>query len=259
MYTTRNRNGISKMAIPVALIVILAAAGGLFFLARSPTTSTSSQSIATSLPPTPLRTTVNQLIQDVNNRNVDGLVTFYSPNSVVVWSGNTGGLVGKYSGPQNVRLIYAASVGKTTTMDANVSNYAEDVFSPTHVNATFAIFMLANSTTAGMLNATVNVSQEWNWGNAGWQISKENWAYKFFYASFLSANLGSATTFPQWGFMKAGGNPNLVSEKSFEWHAGPFVAAGVYAFLFSVVFVLAARLRSRDRGARNVQRRPSVT
>jgi hypothetical protein len=144
-------------------------------------------------------------------------------------------------------LPYAASIGKTTTMSANMSNYAQHVISPTTINATYVLVMHANSTAAGIVNATVNVTEEWNWGGAAWQISKENWVYTHFSASFLNAGAVSATTFPQWAVMEKGGNPNIVSEKSFEWHAGPYLAAGIYAFLFSTIFVLGVRLRSRNR------------
>ncbi len=243
----------SKLAVPVALVVILVVAGAYVFLGRSPTTSTSSQSSASSSQPSvPLRTAVNQFVQDFNSRQVDSMLTFYTPTSVVVWSGKTGGLVGLYTGASNIRLIYAASVGKTSTMNANISDYTEHVFSPKHINATFVLVMLANSSVAGKLNATVEVSQEWNWGSGGWQISKENWAYSYFDASLLDLQFGSATTFPQWGYAQKGGNPNLVSEKSFEWHAGPYLAAGVYGFLFSVVAVMALKLRPRHRRARSV-------
>ena len=127
-----------------------------------------------------------------------------------------------------------------------MSNFAEDKFSPTHINATFVIKMLANSTTAGKVNATVSVSEEWNWRSSGWQISRENWAYTYFDASYLDVNQGSATTFPQWGVMKMGGDPNLVSDKSIEWHAGPYLAAAVYAFIFGIALVLIVRMRSAN-------------
>src|SRR5207253_10035051 len=141
------------------------------------------------------------------------------------------------------------SIGKTTKVDANVSGYAEKPVSPAHVNTTFMISMLANSTVAGILTATIDVSQEWNWGGVGWQISKENWAYTYFDSSVIDANhSGPVTTFPQWGVMKAGGNPDLVSEKSFEWHVGPYLAAAVYAFLVTIVFFLVLRPKSNDRG-----------
>jgi hypothetical protein len=247
MQTTSDRRGVSRLVAPVAVIAVLAAAVGAYvFLTRAPATPT--QTSTTGPPTVPVQTAVDQLVQDLNDRNVDGMVTFYTPNAVDVWFGNTGGLSGRYVGPEQIRLIYATSVGKTTSLDANLSDYAQDVFSPTNVNATFVINMRGNSTVAGILTAKVDVSQEWNWGNPGWQISKENWNYAIFDASNIDKNLGTSTTFPQWAVMNMGGNPNLVSEKSFEWHAGPYVAASVYAFLFGVVALLALRLRSKGRG-----------
>jgi hypothetical protein len=49
--------------------------------------------------------------------------------------------------------------------------------------------------------------------------------------------------------MKEGQNPDLVSEKSFEWHAGPYLAAAVYAFLLGIVAFVFLRLRSMGRRA----------
>jgi hypothetical protein len=130
-------------------------------------------------------------------------------------------------------------------MNATASNYTQSALTPMNENATFTLVMHANSTVAGVLNAIINVSQEWLWGSGGWQISKETWAYTLFYSSLLTAEQGTPTTFPQWGYELKGGNPNLVSEKSFEWHAGPYIAASVYAFLFGVLAITALRLRSR--------------
>jgi hypothetical protein len=252
VYRTSGRAGVSKLAVPVAIIVVLVVAGAYLFLARGSTTSPSSS--ASSLPTVPVGTAVSQFVQDLNDRSVDGMATFYTPSSAVHWSGQLGGLQGVYSGTENIRLLYATSVGKTTSMSANSSAYAQDVLGPMRVNVTFTLFMLANSTVAGTLTSTINVSQEWDWGNSGWQISKENWAYASFDASGLDAKYGtSVTTFPQWGYELKGGNPNLVSEKSFEWHAGPFIAAAVYAFLFGVVAFMALRFRSMGRGARPEQ------
>jgi hypothetical protein len=258
----RHRAGISKLAVPVALIVILVAAAGAYvFLTRSSTASSSQCSAAAGPPSVPVSSAVNQLVQDLNDRNVDGVATFYCSNAVDIWSGKLVGLQGQYLGAENIRLLYAATVGKSASVDANVSNYAENTLSATHINATFVVGMLANSTAAGIVNATVHVSEEWNWGNGGWQISKENWAYTYYDSSFVDAGLPSSTTFPQWGYMLKGGNPNLVSEKSFEWHAGPYVAAAVYAFLFGVVVVTVARLRfmSKERGARREEETQPVT
>jgi hypothetical protein len=239
--------GVSKFAVPIALVVILVVAGAYVFLtgnSRTPPSST-----VTGPPTVAVRSAVDQLVQNVNDRNVDGVVTFYAPSSVVHWSGNTGGLSGLYNGPANIKLIYATTLGKTTKMNVNVSGYAEKPQSPTRINATFVMDMLANSTVMGKLTATVGVSEEWNWGGGGWRISRENWAYNYFDSSAIdNKSSHDVTTFPQWGVMKAGGNPDLVSEKSFEWHAGPYVAAAVYAFLLSIVFFFVVRPRQANRG-----------
>ena len=245
MHMLHRRMGVSKLAVPVALIVVIVVAGAYVFLAKGPPTSTQSSG-STSI--VPVRSAVDQVIQDINARNVDGLATFYTQSSLVHWSGSTGGLSGLYSGTQNIRLTYATSVGKTTQMNVNASNYAEKMFSPSHINTTFVLSMLGNSTAVGKINATIDVSQEWNWGSGGWQISRENWDYVYFDALLLDKNRSSSTTFPQWGVIEAGGNPNLVGEKSFEWNAGPFLAVGVYAFLFTIFVVVAGRFVSRKRG-----------
>jgi len=246
MRLSERRAGIGKLVAPIALVIVVAIGGAYVFFTRNPT-SPATTSASTS-PNQTVKSAVDQFVSDLNARNVDGLSSFYNQKSLVLWSGNTGGLQGQYAGASNIRLIYATSVGKTTKMDISSSKYVEKVFSPTHINSTYILHMVANSTTVGTINATISVSQEWNWGGAAWQISRENWSYDFFSASLLNAQYGSSTTFPQWGVMRAGGNPNLVSEKSFEWNVGPILAMGIYAFLFSFVLVTAVRSYSKRRG-----------
>ena len=98
MYGSRDRTGLSKLAIPVALVVIVAVAGAYVLLSRGSAPSTSIQSSSSSaLPTVPVKDAVNQFIQDFNDRNVDGLVAFYAQSSTLVWSGHVGGLAGMYS------------------------------------------------------------------------------------------------------------------------------------------------------------------
>lgn len=251
MRPSRGRAGVSRLVLPVAILVVIVAAAAYVLLVHAPAHTTSTKSTSTSsLPTVPLNDSVNQLIQDLNSRNVDGLMTLYSPNAVTVWAGNTGGLSGLYTGTESIRLIYATTVGKSLSLDANMSDYAQKAISPTETNATFVIKLISNSTVAGIVTATIDVSEQWNWGSSGWQMSKENWNYVLYDSTFIDKGIPSATTFPQWGYQLKGGNPNLVPEKSFEWHAGPYVAASVYAFLFGVVAFMVLRLGSRTRGPR---------
>jgi hypothetical protein len=245
MRWTPARAGFSKLAPLVVLVVILVAAGAYVFLSSRSTPPSSTTTRSSSSPPTPVQSAVDEYVQDLNDRSVNGLASFYTPSSVVLWSGELGGLQGRYIGTQQIMLLYGASIGKTTAMNATASNYTQIALSPTVENATYDLVLHANSTVAGVLNAAINVVQEWSWANDGWQISKESWAYTLFYSSQLTNELGTPTTFPQWGYELKGGNPNLVSEKNFEWHAGPYIAASVYAFLLGVAAMGALRLRSR--------------
>jgi hypothetical protein len=258
----RGRTGASRSVVAVAIIIILVAGGlgAYVFLARGSNTSTSTTSTssggntsisssattsATSSTPTAqVQTSVNQLMSDFTSRNVDGMVSFYNNNAVDVWSGALGGLQGQYTGAGNIRLLYALTVGKASSIKTNVSSISANTLGTTKINATYTINMIANSSVAGGITATILASEQWILGSGGWQISLENWNYTHYDSTFIDAKIPSATTFPQWGYMLKGGNPNLVSEKSFEWHAGPYVAAAVYAFLFGVVMMTVLRLRS---------------
>lgn len=102
--------------------------------------------------------------------------------------------------------------------------------------------MKGNSTVVGLVSISVDASQQWNYVNGQWQIARENWNY----VTFSEQRPLSSTTFPQWTAMRLGQNPDLVSEKSFEWHAGPYVAASVYAFFAGVLVLGALRVRRRS-------------
>jgi|HubBroStandDraft_6_1064221.scaffolds.fasta_scaffold1915816_1 hypothetical protein len=58
------------------------------------------------------------------------------------------------------------------------------------------------------------------------------YAYEELQACTLQVHPISSTTFSRSGRrQRRGAYPDLVSEKSFEWHAEPYVAASAYAFM----------------------------
>jgi hypothetical protein len=246
---------ISGIAIAVVVFVVIGIAAELAFLPKASqpgsaqTTSGSGCQATTvsagSAPSSPVKTAVDQFIQDFNSRNVAALSNFYAQDACVTWSGKATGLLGTYLGQGNVRILYGSSIGKTDVLKANTSNYNEKASSPSNVNVTTTINMVGHSSVVGNLSSMVDVSQQWTYNGQQWQITKENWNYKTFDVQFVL----SSTTFPQWGILKAGQNPNLVSEKSFEWNAGPFVAASVYAFLAGILVMGVVKYRGRHRRA----------
>lgn len=254
--TPTGRLAISALAVAVVVFVAIGIAVELVFLPKASTPSTPTTTTTTTTvycappatcptPSTPVKTAVTQWVADFNSRDVTGLGNFYAQDTVVTWTGNAPGLTGTYNGVGNVRILFGSSIGKTTSLVASISNYAEKDVNPSNANVSLTLTMNGNSSVVGALGITINANQEWNYIAGSWQIVKETWNYVTFNEQFPV----SATTFPQWTAMKEGQNPNLVSEKSFEWHAGPYVAASVYAFLFGVVAFMGLRFRSRGGGA----------
>jgi hypothetical protein len=240
--TPSGRLAISALAVAVVVFVAIGIAVELVFLPKASTSGqTTTTTTATTVycappascppPSTPLKTAVNQWVADFNSRDVVGLGNFYSQDTIVTWSGNAPGLTGTYNGVSNVRILFGSSIGKTTTLTASIANYNEKDTNPSNANVSLTLSMTGNSSVVGALSITVAANQQWNYVGGQWQIVKETWDYTAFQEQFPV----SATTFPQWTALKEGQNPNLVSEKSFEWNAGPYVAASVYAFLFGVL------------------------
>jgi len=251
--TSHPKLAISTIAVTVVVFVAVGIALEVAFLPKaSQPGSVQTTSAVTCQPPaagnastpsTPVKTAVDQFVQDFNDRNVQGLSGLYAQDACVTWSGKATGLVGTYDGQGNVRILYGSSIGKTTVLNATISNYNEAPSSPSNVNVTMTIYMAGNSTVVGALNSTVDATQQWAYSGQQWQIVKENWDY----LTFNVQNPLSSTTFPQWAAIKAGHNPDLVSEKSFEWHAGPYVAASVYTFMGAILVVGAVEYRKMSR------------
>lgn len=252
---TRHANtlGVSAAAVAVLVFVAIGIGAELAFLpkASSPggaattTTAAGSNTVysCTGCSPTPLKGAVDQWVSDFNTRDVSALGNFYSTDAVVDWTGSASGLTGVYNGVGNIRILYGSSIGKTTYLVASISNYNEKFTNPSNANVTLTLDMQGNSSVVGLLSITIDASQQWNFVGGQWHIVQETWNYVTFKEQFPV----SSTTFPQWTAMKEGQNPSLVSEKSFEWNAGPYVAASVYAFLFGVLVFGAMKVRQRPR------------
>jgi hypothetical protein len=246
----RGRLAISALAVAVVVFVALGIAVELVFLPKASTSSTPTTTTTSSAPyncpgcaapTTTVKAAVTQWVADFNSRDVTGIGNFYAQDTVVVWTGTAPGLTGTYDGVGNVRILLGSSIGKTTTLTASIANYNEADTNPFNANVTFVLTQNGNSSVVGALGITIDANQQWNYIGGQWQIVKETWNYVTFNEQFPV----SATTFPQWTAMKEGQNPNLVSEKSFEWHAGPYVAASIYAFLFGVLAFGVMKYRRR--------------
>jgi hypothetical protein len=204
-------------------------------------------------------------------RNVTALSDFYGQNVTVDWSGDAAaaGLTGIYHGRTNVLVLYGSTIGKMTSLNVTIGDYIEKVISPFNDNITFTLNMTTVNSKSGKTSMSVGVSEEWNYSVTGaaatttrkgqqegqWQIVKENWDYTMFEQQYVCC----AITFPQWMTIKDGLTPDLVPEKSFEWQAGPYVAASVYASLGAVAMTgLLMVCRSQRLGITGCCHRPAL-
>ncbi len=232
--------GTLALAIAVIVFVFIGITAEVVFLPKA-----SSSASHTTTPSEPVNAAVNRWVADLNSRNLMGLGDFYAENATVTYSGLATGFAGTYAGKGNIMILYGSTTGKEASVNASIANYNQNNMDPSDANVTFLLNMTGTNAVTGHFAILVNASQQWDYAGGQWQISKENWDYKVFNIQYPCCG----TTFPQWAAARSGLNPDLVSEKSFEWHAGPYVAASMYAFLVGVIAIgsLAYRRRSRPK------------
>ncbi len=241
----------SPVIVGAVILVVVVAAGGLYlFLGSGPsssttssttssvrsstTSTTTSQSVSTSLVVPPVNSAFTQYVNNFNNRDVERVVAFYTPDAVVTWTGNTGGTSGTYQGTNSIRLAMSTSVGHTTSFNVIATNVTQSSTSPTAVTLAYTFNMTGVSTIIGPFNATIFLTQNWIYNNGQWSVQKDLWNY----LSFASANSGEATVFPQWGLSLSGKSPNLAQEHVLEWNLAPFLAAAVYTSVLTLGIIL---------------------
>lgn len=239
------RRAVSTVVV-IAIIVVLLAVSGIayYFLSQPkeipPTTVSASATTSGGASPDAVKAQLKSFAATFDNRDPAGIAGFYTQDATVVWSGNAGNQAGQYTGRGNIELLYAATIGKTTSLNASFSNIQTQVINPNTLNVTLSVFLTGHSTVLGDFNVTVNAKQEWVSSNGVVEIQKETWNY----LALVSQYHVSATVFPQWGLQMTGGSPNLATEHTLEWNLAPYLAAVLYFGLFVVVVSLAwVRLR----------------
>jgi hypothetical protein len=203
------------LAIAVIAFVVIGIVVEFVFLPKA-----SSSASRTTTPSEPVNAAVNRWVADLNSRNVTGLADSYAENATVNWTGLASGFAGTYAGRGNITILYGSTTGKESLVNASITNYNQNDIGPSDANVTFVLNMTGNNAVTGHFAILLNASQRWDYAGGHWQILKENWDYKVFNIQYPCCG----TTFPQWAALKSGMNPDLVSEKSFEWHAGPMWA-----------------------------------
>lgn len=231
------RAGVSTIAVLVVVVAVIAVGAAAFVLLGTGGSKTTSGPTTTST--TPISGNATQAFIDhintIQTRQVDTILLVYQPTALVVWTGNTAGLGGTYSGTGNIKLLYSGALGTANTIQIRVSNFqVSSSGSTVSVNATLKI----NGTSGilGPYNGTITAKATFTGTSSGLKISYEHWNYD----QFAVTNSAGATTFPEWQRV---GEP-ITTHRSPDWfhnfswdYGGPGVAAIIWV-LVAVVLIL---------------------
>jgi hypothetical protein len=135
-------------------------------------------------------------LQKLNNRDVSGAAADYATNAVMVWSGNTQGLGGVYSGQGNIRLTLQTAIGSASALSYTIQSL-NDTGSPSNSNVAgvkTTLNFAGVSAILGKLNGTIDATYVFVSSGGNWLIQQETSNYKVFNIQFAQG----ATTFPQW-------------------------------------------------------------
>jgi hypothetical protein len=238
------------IAVVVVVIVVIAGAGVYFALgtggSKTSTTSTTSTSTSGSQAgpsEASLNASVQTFVTDFNNRDVTSIKNFFTSASAISWTGAAGGLQGTYSGVDGAGIVYATSVGHTTSLTTKETKLAISLAGNTGTVG-YQLNITGVSNIVGKFNSTADVSQVWVYQGGAWTVQTDDWNY----LSFASNNPSQATVFPQWGLTLNGQPPSLAGEHVLEWNVAPYLALGIYATIVALgIGLIWVRLRRQKR------------
>ena len=227
----------------IAAVLILAIAAMLFLLSQTGsqpiiTTPTTSTSQSVNFPA--LKLVFDQHITKISSRDISAVLTDYQQNAVVLWTGQTQGLGGIYTGTEKITVLYANALSMAK-LTITPSGYSQ--LNGTANQATVQSMLNINGTSnyLGAFNGTVLAQVTYKSDNGAWKISNENWDYKALNITVA----GGATTFPEW--QKVG--PVIPSRLSPDWlhnFAWDYGGLGVAVLVWAYIAVIAALILAKS-------------
>lgn len=274
------RRGIARSFTLGVIIVVIAVVGmGAIFAAGNSVIGTSISSIITSVtgsqsstsgvsvstsseftnvngpPPSGFSQSVVQThVANINARNVDATVADYTSGATMVWSGDTQGLGGTYSGSSNIRFTYETAIGGASALSYTLSNFtAYGTSSNANIAvATGTLNFTGTSHVLGNFQGIIYFTYDYVNQGGSWLIQQES----SYYQSFTTQYSLGATTFPQWQ-VTGPPLPFRYSESPFKnfvyYYGGAAAAIGIVAYLSAMPLVVYVR-KKRGSNSSNERR-----
>jgi hypothetical protein len=194
-------------------------------------------------------------LQRLNSRDVIGATNDYAQNGVMIWTGNTQGLGGTYSGRGNIHVTLQTAIGSASSLSYTITSFNASGSSsnPNVAGASAVLSFDGKSAILGIFNGTINAKYEYVNQGGTWLIQQELSDYTAFSVQFSQGS----TTFPQW---QATGPqlPQRYSESPFKnwvyFYGGAAAAIAVAGYLSTLPIVIYVKKKRTSNGAS--QRRP---
>lgn len=242
----KHRNLVVILTIVVVIVVVAAISANLLHgpAASKSTTTTASSAL---LPITTLEPAVDVHIDHLNSRNVTLIVSDYTSDAVVNWSGITGGMGGIYSGTVDIKILFAGSFASAESISLTVNSYEQKIVNSTTALALFNMTMNGNSSVLGKFEAKINAATYYVSIADQWKIASEYWDY----LEMGGTSLGGATTFPQW-HTPPRQSPDAFKNFAFNYGgtAYTFIIFCYTATLVALFFAMISRRRQDQRNGR---------
>ena len=232
----------ASVAILGIVIAIAVVGGSLYFLLRVEPNQTTTSATTTTLVASPeVKSAFDVHLTRIGSRDVSLVLTDYEDNAVVLWTGQTQGLGGIYSGTDKIRLLYANALSGAKNITVTSSAYSQINGSTTQASVSSTLTIRGTSSYLGRFNGTIVAQLTYKSDNGAWKISNENWDYKILNITVA----GGATTFPEW--QKVG--PIDASRRSLDWlhnFAWDYGGLGLAVLVWGYVFVIAALIMAKS-------------
>lgn len=230
-----------RAAIVVAIIVFVSAAASFFLIATTQQPKGITTGTAATLRESP-HEFVSEHLEAFGRRDVAMLLNNYEGDAELVWSGESGGLAGRYRGVNTIRAFLTTVLTNSDKVVLRQAGMNSSLMGDGTSRVEYELEIEGHNSIIGRFVGRAYAVYVLKQTSEGWRIKLENWDFREF-----EAEGQGATVFPQWSALYSR-RADIVhdSVKDFFWNLSllaPYVFAALILGLALSIFFSAGVLR----------------
>lgn len=224
----------SKLASLVFVAAALAAVAAFFMFSQTPSSQTTT--VQAELP----LDFVSTHLETFSRRDVALILNNYAGDAEVVWSGESGGLSGRYRGIHAIRAFLTVVLTNSEKVELSPVNLSGKVLEEGSAELKSIIKIRGYNAIIGNFEGEAQATYLLRKTPEGWRIRLESWDF----SKFESEGRG-ATVFPQWSMLYSRKTTTANDPlKDFIWRLSEFTPLAVAALFVGFAAALYASRRS---------------